>query len=97
MFKLVQSGKTIGGIVTSAIAAGQPLKIIKTVSAGGHEQQQGQQQQSSQQVGLFWFVFLSKKNRRFRFQHQLGLVKVAEWQLSIVFSWVWNPGAGIVA
>lgn len=46
MFKLVQSsGKAISGIVTSALAAGQPLKIIKTVSAGGQEQQQQQQQQ----------------------------------------------------
>lgn len=52
MFKLVQStGKALGGIVTSAIAAGQPLKIIKTVSAGGQDQQQ-----SPQQV-RFCFVF----------------------------------------
>lgn len=50
MFKLVQStGKPISGIMTSALAAGQPLKIIKTVAAGGQDQQQQQQQQ----VGLF--------------------------------------------
>lgn len=49
MFKLVQSsGKAISGIVTSALAAGQPLKIIKTVSTGGQEHQPQQQQQ---QVG----------------------------------------------
>lgn len=55
MFKLVQSsGKAIGGIVTSAIAAGQPLKIIKTVPAAG-----GQDQPQQQQVGAF-FLFLSE-------------------------------------
>lgn len=64
MFKLVQSsGKAIGGIVTSAIAAGQPLKIIKTVPAAGGQEQPQQQQQ---QVGaLFFFKFLSKIESRF--------------------------------
>lgn len=50
MFKLVQSsGKAISGLVTPAIAAGQSLKIIKTVSAGSQEQQQ--------QVGAFVLQF----------------------------------------
>lgn len=61
MFKLVQStGKALGGIVTSAIAAGQPLKIIKTVSAGGQDQQQSPQQVRFCFVAFFYILWNSR-------------------------------------
>lgn len=61
MFKLVQpSGKALSGIMTSAIAAGQPLKIIKTVAATSPAASSagGSQEQQQQQVGIFVFVLL---------------------------------------